>query len=118
MEIKAEQLEKDIEAIPGICKDGQKAIKRLFENNFGVKFAKEIDAKRGQIYKTQSDYYMLYEDLDRNLQLVRIDDDFGGTPAFVRMKSPDGVKGLREYKSRLVADSPEEYFKLKFDGKL
>ncbi|KKK99221.1 hypothetical protein LCGC14_2634940, partial [marine sediment metagenome] len=62
MSINARQLEKDIDAIPGICDEGKGAIKKLFENNFGVKFEHPREFKVGAVYipcGVPDDPYML-----------------------------------------------------------
>lgn len=48
MKINPEQLEKDIDSIPSICKEGKEAIKKLFTNNFDVEFPKvnEFDVSK------------------------------------------------------------------------
>lgn len=40
MKINPEQLAKDIDAIPEVCKEGKDAIKKIFTNSFGVEFEK------------------------------------------------------------------------------
>lgn len=45
--IDAKKLAEDIDAIPGICADGKKGIKKLFENHFGVKFTSYLPLFEG-----------------------------------------------------------------------
>lgn len=40
MKFDNDKLEKDIDALEGICDDGKKGIKALFKNHFGVEFSK------------------------------------------------------------------------------
>jgi len=49
------QLKKDIDAIPGVCKEGQKAIRRLFSNLFNIKFVESPVAIIGGIYINKDD---------------------------------------------------------------
>lgn len=61
MKIDAKQLEKDIEAIPGVCVDAKKAIKKLFENNFEVKFKDLRKPKVGEVWKIHEEIQWIIE---------------------------------------------------------
>lgn len=118
--INAEQLEKDIEAIPGVCADAKVAIKKLFENSFGVEFEEIV--KVGSVVGSRSDARLIFEDNSANrnngkykvLSLTGVDkhpytfSDLWGesTPA----------KAARGHK--VIANSLEEYYRKKFEGKL
>lgn len=112
MEIKAEQLEKDIEAIPGVCGDAKKAIKKLFENNFGVKFKA---VRMGEVYRmdhSSSGAFLVAEQYGKEKELCLIVLDSGDCLAnYVRCFDFDGI-------TKKIADSPEEYFRKKFNGTL
>lgn len=116
MDIKAEQLEKDIEAIPGVCKEGKAAIKKLFENNFRVKFPLEglkiSMGNRGKIFRDK-DYSMMLCWGDGGYHFFSIDGQYDIGHYYTNSPKEGDV-----IKYKLIASSPSEYFKLKSEGKL
>ena len=115
MEIKADVLERKIEAIPGVCDDGKKAIKELFAEAFGVEFKNTLIPKNA-VYRNKQDGFTFYVATVGGpdvYHLVAIDEDHHtGTDSRLQ----DLGKYLKGYKK--IANSLQEYFRLKFDGKL
>lgn len=115
--IDPKQLNRDIEAIPSICEDSKDAIRRLFENNFGVEFDRESsEFKTGAVYTTSGNggLYMLVE-IGKNIALVGVlSSAWAGTPNHSWENEGCSAKTLIKGGIYVkVADSPEEYFKNK-----
>ena len=115
MNIKAEQLEKDIDAIPGVCSDAKKAIKKLFENNFAVKFKPEINPNIGEVWAWEMDERLIVEDCRNSLwtvvDLIREHKAkilyAGDTYPCTREKL---VEIMISAKAKKLADTLEEYY--------
>lgn len=113
MKIDAEQLNKDIEAIPGVCKEGKDGIRKLFENSFGVKFKYPEKMKVGMVFSTGSMAYLLVQTANGGYELVGLNKNGGsfGRNNCVNI-TDEGIAYLGDgtgyYKK--VANSPKEYF--------
>jgi len=110
--IDAEQLAKDIEAIPGLCDDGKRGVRQLFANNFDVKFeAPEERPKRGEVW---GDSYRAPLLITEDGKTIRLEEAAGE----YRDKSIDEYLNATKWKRKKLANSPKEYFELKSQGKL
>lgn len=119
MNIDPVKLEQDIDSIPGICADGKKGIKKLFENHFNVVFKQKItDIKAGQVYSGcngQQHYVVISVNsyyLFRNLNMWT----YPATSFYDKMSYSELLDSLNSYRTPfiLVADSLEEFYKNKF----
>lgn len=120
MNVDAEKLAKSIDAIPGVCEDGKKAIRKLFEDGFGVVFKKEEPLNPGSVLRNGDNIFMLLT----NGVVIRLDDlgvlgmglwDNGG--GYCTMLSNFNEK--ESWKNTVkICSSPEEYFNLKREWKL
>lgn len=116
MKIDAEAIEKSINAIPGVCEDGKKAIKKIFEDGFGVKFKfkEKIDLGReGLVFDFEGSHFVVSSD-NCSKGVFRIDKQFRiDTSDFSFWKDMN-----KNGRLTIVANSPEEYFRKKFAGEL
>lgn len=118
MKVDAEAIEKSINAIPGVCEDGKKAIKKIFEDGFGVEFKKKLASpKEGEVWMTCGVDGM-------NIPTLIICNVNGDK---LRGACLEGNGYVSEHTigndgyyhdCKFIAFSPEEYFRKKFDGKL
>lgn len=123
MSIDPVKLEQDIDSIPGICADGKKGIKKLFENHFNVVFkAKITDIKAGSVFFNSDvkEYYVIIDvgterDTYYLLRNVNMRSYLGAN--FAGHMSPSRLLehlNSSQYSFTKVASSPEEFYKNKF----
>jgi len=118
MNFNAKKLEADINNITGICNEGKKSIKRLFENHFGVEFKKAINPVIGQIWRCQSgDSYLVASD-DFLLFIDKTErNTYRSIGHLYKGYSPNNpFFSCKE--NHKVADSVEEYFEKKFNREI
>lgn len=116
-----EKLEEKIEAIPGICSDAKKAIKELCVEAFGVEFTAKYKSGNVFCYGGGNEISILIRDgRDNCFRLARI--YWGKNNPDVVIYSDYGFKEMdinrrmKDYKK--LAETPEEYFKKKFNNEL
>lgn len=108
-QVNPELLEKRIEDIPGICTESKDAIKKLFEDGFGVKFpVKPVGPKKGEVWFIGTGTIALIVDPEEGA-FVAIDKKPMGCPIASYYDKNYAGCNLNEK----LADSPEEYFKKK-----
>lgn len=101
MKFNAEALEKDIDALEGICNDGKKGIKQLFSNHFEVEFSdkKKFDLSKLHLHQTSSSCIVKYGDAGGNNLISFYRDGTYTVHAFVDQAIPiqrDDTKGIKK----------------------
>ena len=108
MNIKADVLEKRIEELPEVCEDTKKAIKKLFEDSFGVEFEKKSPPKVGGVWRTGKTVFVIGNPINNSISIDQL------SLSGLEVGDDKGPLTLEKY----LADSPEEYFRKKFNKEL
>lgn len=127
MEIKADVLEKKIEAIPGVCDAGKEAIKDLFAEAFGVVFEGRdfpyagFGFSLGRVYEVDGSLTVMgrVQGVDKRWRygLICLYDGNGFSDSVGEGENTRPCFG-RHKKFKEVAKNLEDYYRKKFNGTL